>query len=104
MRLTLSLAIFALAAATPAAAQNEVSDPAAPVEVNTVDSNAAAPTPADPTAGQPVDAAPMPAETDVAAETDVVIEDEAAGGERNFPWGLVGLVGLVGLLGRRRSS
>ena len=104
MRLTLCLAIFALAAAPPAAAQNEAADPAANDQVNVVDSNAVAPTPTDPAAGQPVDTAPLPADTELVAETDVAIEDDPADRDRSFPWGLIGLVGLVGLLGRRRSS
>jgi MYXO-CTERM domain-containing protein len=104
MRLTLSLAIIALAAATPAAAQNETVEPATNGQVNAVDSNVVAPAPVDPAAGPAVATAPLPPDTDLAAETDIAVEDDGADRERDFPWGLVGLVGLVGLLGRRRSS
>jgi MYXO-CTERM domain-containing protein len=103
MRLTLSLAIIALAAATPAAAQNEAADPAAISQVNVVDSNAVAAVPADPATGPAVATAPLPPDTDLAAETDIAVEDDGADHDRGFPWGLIGLVGLVGLLGRRRS-
>ena len=101
MRLTLSLAIIALAAAAPAVAQNEAADPATNAQVNAVESNAVAPAPIDPAAGPAVATAPLP-DTDVAAETDLTVEDDADH-DRGFPWGLIGLVGLVGLLGRRRS-
>ena len=105
MRLTLSLAIIALAAAAPAAAQNEAVDPATNVQVNAVDSNAVAVAPADPATGPAVATAPLPPDEDlVAAETDIAVEDDGADHDRGFPWGLIGLVGLVGLLGRRRAS
>ena len=104
MRLTFSLAIIALAAATPAAAQNEAVDPAAAGAANVVDSNAVAPLPADPANVTVADPAAQPADADVAtAETDLGAEDRDDH-DRGFPWGLVGLVGLVGLLGRRRSD
>ena len=102
MRLTLSLAIIALVAATPAAAQNEAADPAANSQVNVVESNAVAPVPADPATGPAVATAPLPPDTDLAAETDIALEEDTEH-NRGFPWGLIGLVGLVGLLGRRRS-
>ena len=105
MRLTLSLAIVALAAAAPAAAQNETTDPAVAGAVNAVDSNAVAPVPADPGTSPAVDPAPLPTDADVAAaETDIAAVDDGDDHDRGFPWGLVGLVGLVGLLGRRRSD
>ena len=104
MRLTLSLAIIALAAATPAAAQNETVEPATNAQLNAVDSNAVAPVPADPATGPAVATAPLPGDSDLTAETDIAVEDDGADHDRGFPWGLVGLVGLVGLLGRRRSS
>ena len=104
MRLTLSLAIVALAATAPAAAQNETVDPTASA-VNVVDSNAVAPVPADPGTSPALDPAPLPADADLAAaETDIAADDDGADHDRGFPWGLVGLVGLVGLLGRRRND
>jgi MYXO-CTERM domain-containing protein len=105
MRLTLSLAIIALAAAAPAAAQNEAVDPAAAGAANVVDSNAVAPLPADPAGATVADPDPLPAGADgTAAETDLGAYGDDADHDRGFPWGLVGLVGLVGLLGRRRSA
>jgi hypothetical protein len=105
MRLNLSLAIIALAAAAPAAAQNETAGPAAPVAANTVESNEVAQAPADPATAPALDPAPPPADADLAAaETDSAAGDERTDHDRGFPWGLVGLVGLVGLLGRRRSD
>ena len=102
MRLKLSFVIIALAAATPAAGQNETVDPAANSQVNAVDSNALAPAPTDPAAAPALEAAPLPYDANVeTVETDVELEN---GADRDFPWGLIGLVGLVGLLGRRRSS
>jgi MYXO-CTERM domain-containing protein len=105
MRLTLSLAIIAIAAATPAAAQNEAVDPAANGQVNAVDSNAVAPAPApaDP-AAPPMETAPLPPDADLAATDPGVTGEADTDHDPGFPWGLVGLVGLVGLLGRRRSS
>jgi MYXO-CTERM domain-containing protein len=103
MRLNLTLAIIALAAAAPALAQNEVADPATNATINAVDSNAVAPAPTDPAAGPATDTAPLPPDADLAAETDISIEEERDDHDRGFPWGLIGLVGLVGLLGRRRS-
>jgi MYXO-CTERM domain-containing protein len=105
MRLIISLAIVALAAAAPASAQNEAVAPATGGEVNAVDSNLVAPAPADPATTPVTDPAPLPADTDLAAaETDIAADNDGDDHDRGFPWGLVGLVGLVGLLGRRRSD
>lgn len=104
MRLIPSLALIALAAATPAAAQNEAIDPAANTAVNVTDTNMAAAPAANP-ANVAVDTAPMPAEADPAAMDATTTTDDAGDDrERGFPWGVLGLIGLVGLLGRRRNS
>lgn len=105
MRLTLILALGALAAATPAAAQNEAAPPTndvAPVATNDVAAPSAG-TPTDAAAAPGAQPATLPPDSNAAAVDTAVTEDRDDGGDR-FPWGLIGLVGLVGLLGRRRSA
>jgi MYXO-CTERM domain-containing protein len=89
-------------AATPAAAQNNVTDAAnTTAEVTTTDANVAVD--ANLVAGAPPADNGLEAAAPVAAETaNTPVDDDDRG--RGFPWGLLGLIGLVGLLGRRRGD
>ena len=107
MRLTLSLAVAALLAATPAVAQN-TEEPA--VNADTTATNAVgtndvtgnvAMTPPDAAAAPGTQTATLPPDSSTAAVDTAVTRDREGHG---FPWGVFGLVGLIGLLGRKRAS
>jgi hypothetical protein len=103
MRILTGVAIVgAIAAATPALAQENAQAPAA----NAAEANAAAPinavtsVPAAPTTpgGQTTTLPPTATTPEEAGTAPIVAQ------ERGFPWGVLGLLGLVGLFGRRRSA
>jgi hypothetical protein len=111
MRLTLTIALLALTAAVPAAAQNTTGPDAntAMTSANAVSTNGVAPggtpvtgTPTDAAAAPGAQTATLPPDSNAAAVDTAVVRRDGAG--RDFPWGLIGLVGLIGLLGRRRSA
>lgn len=95
--LSLAVVAGAIAAATPALAQENEAAVANATEVNVAaPENAVAPPPVD-TANMTV----PPAAATTNEPTTVPVPAERNGG---FPWGVLGLLGLVGLLGRKRSS
>ncbi|MGN6849584.1 MAG: hypothetical protein ACTHJK_08955 [Sphingomicrobium sp.] len=95
MTISLSIAVAALAAATPATAQNA----AAPD--NTTATNAAvAPT------NEATNAAAPTAANDLAAVNNMpnngVTAPATQPAKKGFPWGVIGLIGLIGLIPRTR--
>jgi MYXO-CTERM domain-containing protein len=102
MRILICAAIAgAIAAASPAVAQNN-----AAAAANTAQTNEAAPLnamtsmPAGPTTagGQPTTLPPTVTTANEAGTAPIVAS------KPGFPWGVLGLLGLIGLFGRRRSS
>jgi len=97
MRMTVPLiAAAALAASTPALAQdaNNTADANAAAPAATTDANAVAPVAPDANAVAPV-AEPAPTTDETVAPAP---EPEKKGG---FPWGVIGLLGLIGLIPRK---
>jgi hypothetical protein len=96
----LTIAAAALAAATPALAQNETANTA-------YTANATAANELTPTGNAAENAMAVPPAAPVTTETNLTTTETAAPAQeekKGFPWGVLGLLGLLGLIPRARRG